>query len=593
MISTHRWYITCLLALFQLGMHSMPVFAQTENEAGAENRTSQETQNGVRTPQRAVAEALEWLAAHQRADGVWDRRAFDRCCPEGDRCSQTAIELLEHNADVGISALCALAFLGVGHTHEKGPYADHLSKVFSFILAQQLPDGSFSRDARFQLYNDAIAVMAIAEAYIHTGDRVLRDPLERGVARLVRCQQRGGGWDITDDLYTNRNDTTVTTWVLMALKSAHAAGASVPLATRLRILEHYDNASLSSGRVWYADKARATASQNVRSIALSERRYSPGMTAAGLYARSALGLSVDDSLARKQIDLLVTALPNLDERARPATNAWFNEYYWYYGTLAMFNVGGEPWDRWQEALRRTVLEHQERPTTRKGKHRHAYGSWPAFGRGWGDWGRAGGRIYATAINTLSLEASYRYTPAYLSPYGLIGPAEGRDLIDELVPGDHGRVLSLAIRLHEDAGEPVLVDLLESPNVDVKQAAAIVLAERGSPMGAHILKAVLAFATGERRTRVEAALSRLERFDRPQTLGKITDINSQARMILFDTNGLHVYYGQPLRIIRDGRPIATLRVNRRFKAQRAAAARIESEQTEIRIGDLVAAVNDGN
>ncbi len=592
-MSTRRWYHACLLGLIHLGMFSIPLFAQSGVEAARENRTSEENRGGVHTPQRAVAEALEWLAAHQRADGVWDRRAFDRCCPEGDRCSQTAIDLLEYNADVGISALCALAFLGVGHTHEKGPYADHLSKAFSFILAQQLPDGSFSRDARFQLYNDAIAVMAIAEAYIRTGDRVLRDPLDRGVARLVRCQQRGGGWDITDEVYTNRNDTTVTTWVLMALKSAHAAGASVPLTTRLRILEHYDNASLPSGRVWYADKARATTSHNVRSIPLAERRYSPGMTAAGLYARSALGICLNDSLAGTQVELLLAALPNLDERARPASNAWFNEYYWYYGTLAMFNVGGEPWDRWQEALRRTILEHQERPTTRKGKRRHGYGSWPAFGRGWGDWGRAGGRIYATAINTLALEASYRYTPAYLSPYGLIGPVECRDLMDELVPNEHGRVLSLALRLQPDAGEPVLVDLLDSPNLEVKQASAVALAERGSPMGEPILKAVLARATGDRRALVEAAMARLDRSKAPQSFGPITDVNSQARMILFDTDGRHVYYGQLLRILRDGRLIGTLRVNRRFTAQRAAAARIESEQTEIRIGDLVATAHHGN
>ena len=82
---------------------------------------------GDRETERAVADGLAWLAAHQRKDGVWDRRAFDKLCPANDRCTQTAVEQRDRGGDVGLSALAALAFLGAGHTHQRGPYADTLT----------------------------------------------------------------------------------------------------------------------------------------------------------------------------------------------------------------------------------------------------------------------------------------------------------------------------------------------------------------------------------------------------------------------------------------------------------------------------------
>ncbi|MBK8268601.1 MAG: terpene cyclase/mutase family protein [Planctomycetes bacterium] len=372
---------------------------------------------GTKKTERAVADGLEWLADHQRRDGVWDRKTFDQCCPADDRCTQTAIADLHREADVGVSAMAALAFLGAGYTHENGPYGEHLSRVFSYILAQQSRDGSFSAGSSYQNYNDAIAAIAIAESYILTKDPILRRPLERVIDKLVSCQQREGGWDLTDDISTGRNDSSVSSWVLMACKSARAAGVGGPLDTRIKLLAHYDHATLANGRVWHANKRERDLDKpaNPRELDIADRGYGPGSTATGLYARAAFGLRLDDPLAEKQVDLLLAELPSLKDRIRPATTAWHNEYYWYYGTMAMFNVGGEPWRRWNEALRTTILEQQERPVTPKGKHRHSFGSWPAFGPGWGEWGRSGGRIYATAINVLTLEIYYRYIPAYLSP----------------------------------------------------------------------------------------------------------------------------------------------------------------------------------
>jgi hypothetical protein len=81
-------------------------------------------------------------------------------------------------------------------------------------------------------------------------------------------------------------------------------------------------------------------------------------------------------------------------------NRYFPMYYVYYGTLALHLTGGEPWRKWNEAMKRMLLPRQRE----KGPHR---GSWDPI-RGADD--RIGGRVYMTAMAALCLEAYYRYLP---------------------------------------------------------------------------------------------------------------------------------------------------------------------------------------
>jgi hypothetical protein len=72
-------------------------------------------------------------------------------------------------------------------------------------------------------------------------------------------------------------------------------------------------------------------------------------------------------------------------------------YYWYYGSYAMYQVGGRHWDTWARALTNAVVKTQEE----EGNPR---GSWDPVDA----WGEDGGRVYSTAIMVLCLEAYYRY-----------------------------------------------------------------------------------------------------------------------------------------------------------------------------------------
>ena len=79
-------------------------------------------------------------------------------------------------------------------------------------------------------------------------------------------------------------------------------------------------------------------------------------------------------------------------------------YYWYYGSLALFQYDGPDgamWKRWDEAIRNAII-----PTQHTGKDGCRNGSWDSEQDRWGV--GEGGRVFATAINALTLEVYYRY-----------------------------------------------------------------------------------------------------------------------------------------------------------------------------------------
>jgi len=82
-------------------------------------------------------------------------------------------------------------------------------------------------------------------------------------------------------------------------------------------------------------------------------------------------------------------------------------YYWYYASLALFQYDGPEgplWSKWNEPMKNAIVPHQ------KGKADGCKaGSWdPQDDR----WGFEGGRVYAAAINALTLEVYYRYANVF-------------------------------------------------------------------------------------------------------------------------------------------------------------------------------------
>jgi hypothetical protein len=72
-------------------------------------------------------------------------------------------------------------------------------------------------------------------------------------------------------------------------------------------------------------------------------------------------------------------------------------YYWYYGSYAMYQMGGRYWEKWNKAMKDTILPNQRTDGDLKG-------SWDPIG----PWGWSGGRVYSTATMVLCLEVYFRY-----------------------------------------------------------------------------------------------------------------------------------------------------------------------------------------
>ena len=96
----------------------------------------------------------------------------------------------------------------------------------------------------------------------------------------------------------------------------------------------------------------------------------------------------------------------------------FYPYTWYYGSLAMYQMGGRYWQRWREKCIVDLIRNQQLSGCQ-------FGSWKMPRRQQFVGGLTGGTVYCTAMSILTLETFYRYQP-YLARFKLRS-TEGKDM----------------------------------------------------------------------------------------------------------------------------------------------------------------------
>lgn len=336
---------------------------------------------GFRLPppnRTAIDRGLEFLSRVQLDDGRWQFRSLrSHLDPNA--------ELPGPRADVAATGLALLAFLGAGHDHLEGRYHCAVDDAIQFLVRTQRPRGEFFPDEGpvagelTQFYSHGMATLALCEAFGMTGDERLRAPAQRALDYLAGAHRHvPGAWRFLPGLDA---DAATISWQLATLRSGQLAGLEV------------DPRTIEAAKAYVAKRREE-----------EQQSSTATTTAVGLAMQLHLGRPRNDAELRPAAETLRSHPPEFVEASRPATalvdsaadNPRRDTYYWYYGSEAMFYLGGNDWRAWSEQLYPRLIETQVSTGP-------FVGSWdPQTSRP-----RTAGRLYVTAMNLLSLEIQNR------------------------------------------------------------------------------------------------------------------------------------------------------------------------------------------
>lgn len=366
----------------------------------------------------STTHGLSWLARHQDADGSWSPDGFTKNCSGGTVCEHSKNYGSEEYR-TGVTALAILAFLSCGMDDlsvavlpspdgRSFRTADVIKKGLRYLRDRQSENGSFvSEDNHKWGYNHSIATLAMCEAWSLSRRAEWKLSAQRAVDHLIAGQNPapGGaglrGWRYLP--HSGDHDISVTGWAVTALASAEMSGLRVARESLEGALQFcHDVTDPATGNLGYM--RREDAGVKVTSPRVNEHYQNhPTFAAVGMCIRNMVARANDDPANLPASRLLIQDLPRFDK-----VNKTNDYYYWYYSTKALFQYngprgprsgGGELWKAWNSALRKALLENQC-----ANEKLCSSGSFDGDDR----WGVAGGgRVYATAINVMTLQIAGR------------------------------------------------------------------------------------------------------------------------------------------------------------------------------------------
>ncbi len=336
-------------------------------ESGREAMLGRHAGRWGRFTEPAVILALEWLKDNQRPDGSWEAGR-----EEGDLYV------------TAVTGLGLMAFLAHGETHTSERYGATVRKALDYLLEAQRnygEEGAFCRLGHHGPYSHGIATYAISEAYAMTKIPELRDSMDAALRHVIRGQQPGGGYAYSFNRGADR-DTSISGWMVQAMKAAQMAGSQVEgLQEALdKASEDLKGATMPNGRFQY----RASGSHQ-------------SVTAIGTLSLQLAGHGRHE------------AVVNAVEFMRDEECSWDNAgrdfplYNWFYLTQAKFHYGGSVWERWNNQFAPAYVDAQE-----------ADGRWvsPSSNLEGGFSEHRYGHAFTTALGALTLQVYYRFLPTF-------------------------------------------------------------------------------------------------------------------------------------------------------------------------------------
>lgn len=413
-------------------------YASRRAGGGGKGRRAGPTQG----TEKSVLEGLRWLIRHQSPDGAWHAATLAEVCAPGHSCLPADAEPAPY-FDEGLTGLALLAFLGAGHGHDskvrivdtamgkEHVIGEVVKNGLKWLRDRQREDGSFS-EVRTFMYNEALAAMALCEAYGLTQARYWKDPAELAVQFLIDAQlispldQGRWGWrysslkhlqaqkesgelgDAKFEAEAHEADISVTCLVIMALKSARLSGFEVPEEVFQGGLRFAKYVTGQEGLVGYLQPQEA--GRKISGLGDHFTYHPTTMTALGMLVRTFVERDASDPFLELGAQRIIEDLPAVSKDGLS-----IDYYNWYYATLALHQFDGPEstregkkgvyWEPWNKAMIKAIIELQD---TKKQRDVCNLGGWLVGDR----WALQGGPIYATAINTLTLEVYYRFENAF-------------------------------------------------------------------------------------------------------------------------------------------------------------------------------------
>ncbi len=367
---------------------TMPIFAKSSIEGRTLANRNQLALARGGTPQseKAVEAALVWFAKHQHRDGGWSTYFNEPTSPCNGLCKHGSIERLDAKrpAATGLALLC---FLGAGYTHQQGKYKDEVYRGLMFLMDSMKRDeidgidprrpGQFSSPlSKHQMYEQGIAALALCEAYQMTQDSMLKNACQEAIDFITVAQHYDGSWGYFPK---TPGDLSIVGWQMMSIKSAHGSELKVNLPS-IRWVDRFLDTQQSEGGAKYGYRGT---------------RPTPSMTSIGILMRLYRGFSRTDPR-------LIRGAAYIAENGPSRSDVYLN----YYATQALFQMQSAYWPKWNAKLRDHLVQTQSQLG-------HESGSWFFEDESPPPSNAVGGRLYCTALATMTLEVYYRYMPVYL------------------------------------------------------------------------------------------------------------------------------------------------------------------------------------
>jgi hypothetical protein len=253
---------------------------------------------------------------------------------------------------------------------------DHIKQGPKDAIDPRWPGQFSSPLSKHQMYEQGIASLAICEAYQMTRDQNLKKSCQQVIDFISEAQHYDGSWGYFPK---TPGDLSIVGWQMMSLKSAHGSELEVN-STNIRWLDNFLDSQQSEGGSKYGYRGS---------------RPTPSMTAIGLLMRLYRGYPRSDPR-------FIRGAAYIAENGPSRADVYLN----YYATQALFQMESPYWPKWNAKLREYLVQSQSQAG-------HETGSWYFEEETASPLNPIGGRIYCTALATMTLEVYYRHMPIYL------------------------------------------------------------------------------------------------------------------------------------------------------------------------------------